>query len=207
MISDVRMGRMTQGTVFCGTCAEEYPGRPVCGIVITARCDTTHEKTPIVNYLPVVTVEGWLQSHGGLMSIGREYAETRNRFKNLLVKKQLSETPLEVHSPIQIAAFNFPYPEESAGQKAAKERKDADEVRAIASRMNELTGCLDSPPPPKVSANSADSENSVSYATHQRLYVAITRARYRIALLGVKARGMSEVLGSAETHGLIQLEQ
>ncbi|TGP40553.1 hypothetical protein EN871_27725 [bacterium M00.F.Ca.ET.228.01.1.1] len=61
--------------------------------------------------------------------------------------------------------------------------------------------------PPKVSADSADSENFVSYATHQRLYVAITRARYRIALLGVKARGMSEVLGNAETHGLIQLEQ
>ncbi|TGP40552.1 hypothetical protein EN871_27720 [bacterium M00.F.Ca.ET.228.01.1.1] len=147
MISDPRMGRITQGTVFCGACAEEYPGRPVWGIVITARCDTTHEKTPIVNYLPVVTVEDWLQSHGGLLSIDREYAETKNRFKNLLVKKQLSETLLEVHSPIQIAAFNFPYPEESSGQKAAKERKDADEARAIASRMSELTGCLDSPLP------------------------------------------------------------
>lgn len=61
--------------------------------------------------------------------------------------------------------------------------------------------------PPKVSSDTADSENFVSYATHQRLYVAITRARYRIALLGVKARGMSEVLSNAETHGLIQLEK
>ncbi|QGZ66949.1 UvrD-helicase domain-containing protein [Paraburkholderia acidisoli] len=60
--------------------------------------------------------------------------------------------------------------------------------------------------PPKVSAESADSENFVSYATHQRLYVAITRARYRIALLGVKARGMSDVLGNAAKHGLLQLE-
>lgn len=59
--------------------------------------------------------------------------------------------------------------------------------------------------PPKVSADSADSENFVSYATHQRLYVAITRARYRVALLGMKARGISDVLGNAVSNGLFEL--
>jgi hypothetical protein len=147
VISDPRMGRITQGTVFCGACAEEYPGRPVWGVVITARCDTTHEKTPIVNYLPVVTVEDWLQSHGGLLSIDREYAEAKNKLKNLLVKKQLSETLLEVHSPSQIAEFNFAYPDDSTGQKAAKERKEADDARAIALRLNDLADCLGGPLP------------------------------------------------------------
>lgn len=59
--------------------------------------------------------------------------------------------------------------------------------------------------PPKVSSDSADSENFVSYATHQRLYVAITRARYRVALLGVKARGMADLLANAAAHGLVEV--
>lgn len=59
--------------------------------------------------------------------------------------------------------------------------------------------------PPKFSYASADSDNFVSYATHQRLYVAITRARFRVAVLGVKPRGVSDVLSSAVTHGLIKL--
>ncbi|MFY4696471.1 3'-5' exonuclease [Burkholderia glumae] len=59
--------------------------------------------------------------------------------------------------------------------------------------------------PPRFSSHSADSENFVSYATHQRLYVAITRARYRVALLGVKARGISDVLGNAVSNGLFEL--
>lgn len=57
--------------------------------------------------------------------------------------------------------------------------------------------------PPKISSDSTDSENFVSYATHQRLYVAITRARYRVALLGVKARGVSDLLANASVHGLV----
>lgn len=57
--------------------------------------------------------------------------------------------------------------------------------------------------PPKVSSESTDSENFVSYASHQRLYVAITRARYRVALLGVKARGMTDLLANAVVHGLV----
>jgi hypothetical protein len=141
------MGRITQGTIFCGACAEEYPRRPVWGVVITARCDTTHEKTPIVNYLPVVTVEDWLKSHGGLLSIDREYAEVRNKLKNLLVKKQLSESLLDVHTPDTIAELNFPFPNEKTSQKAIKDRKDAEDARTIASRMNDLANCLGSPLP------------------------------------------------------------
>jgi hypothetical protein len=61
--------------------------------------------------------------------------------------------------------------------------------------------------PPKFSHSSADSDNFVSYATHQRLYVAITRARFRVTVLGVKARGVSDVLASAVHHQLIALEE
>ncbi|QGZ66948.1 hypothetical protein [Paraburkholderia acidisoli] len=147
MISKPRMGRITQGTVFCGACAEEYPGRPAWGVVITARCDTTHEKTPIVNYLPAVTVEDWLQSHGGLLSIDREFLEVKNKYRNLLVKKQLSESLLDVHSPMQIAENNFPFPDESLGNRAQKERKDAEDARGFAARLQTLGDCLVTPLP------------------------------------------------------------
>jgi hypothetical protein len=59
--------------------------------------------------------------------------------------------------------------------------------------------------PPVFSHDSSDSENFVSYATHQRLYVAITRARYRVAILGDKARGVSDVLANAVTHNILQV--
>ncbi|WP_408951129.1 UvrD-helicase domain-containing protein [Lysobacter sp. Hz 25] len=57
--------------------------------------------------------------------------------------------------------------------------------------------------PPRFNHESADSENFISYATHQRLYVAITRAKYRVAILGVKARGASEIFSSAISHGVL----
>lgn len=142
MVSEPRMGRITQGTIFCGGYAEDYPGLPVWGVIITARCDTTHEKTPIVNYLPVVTMEDWLLGHGGMLSIDREAAEVSNRFKNLLLKRQLSASLLEVHSPDDIAKLHFPVPAELGNQKANKEAKDAELAKQTASWLNQLQQCL-----------------------------------------------------------------
>lgn len=147
MVSEPRMGRITQGTVFCGGYAEHYSGLPVWGLVITARCDTAHEKTPIVNYLPVVTMEDWLLGHGGLLSIDREAADVRNRFKSLLAKHQLSASLLEVHTPNEIAKLHFPVREEVDDAKVTKEAKDALEARDIASLLNQLQRCLGSPLP------------------------------------------------------------
>jgi len=59
--------------------------------------------------------------------------------------------------------------------------------------------------PPKFSRETFDSDNFISYATHQRLYVAITRARFRVAILGVKARGPTEVLANAITHNVLRV--
>ncbi len=147
MVSEPRMGRITQGTIFCGGYAEHYSGLPVWGLVITARCDTTHEKTPIVNYLPVVTMEDWLLGHGGVLSIDREAADVKNRFKSLLAKRQLSASLLEVHSPYEIAKLHFPRPAESGSQKAIKETKEAEEASETAAWLSHLQQCLVSPLP------------------------------------------------------------
>lgn len=59
--------------------------------------------------------------------------------------------------------------------------------------------------PPALTKDSSESDNFVSYATYQRLYVAITRARYRVAILGVKARGVSDVLANAVSHNILEI--
>lgn len=59
--------------------------------------------------------------------------------------------------------------------------------------------------PPKGSALEFEpSQNFLNYAAHQRLYVAITRARFRVEILGNKARGLSDILRSAVAAGLLE---
>jgi len=60
--------------------------------------------------------------------------------------------------------------------------------------------------PPKGSGLEFEpSQNFVNYAAHQRLYVAITRARFRVEVLGNKARGVSEILRSSVAAGLLDV--
>jgi hypothetical protein len=57
--------------------------------------------------------------------------------------------------------------------------------------------------PPRPSDIVSDSLNFLSYASHQRLYVAITRARFRVEILGLATRGASALLNSAIANKLI----
>lgn len=58
--------------------------------------------------------------------------------------------------------------------------------------------------PPRPSEFQSESANFLSYASHQRLYVAITRARYRVEAMGLETRGESTLLASAFASGLIE---
>jgi hypothetical protein len=57
--------------------------------------------------------------------------------------------------------------------------------------------------PPGKTADTIDSLNYLSYASHNRLYVAITRARYRVEVLIVGERGPSSLLKSAIASGYL----
>lgn len=59
--------------------------------------------------------------------------------------------------------------------------------------------------PPRSSAG-GDSQAFLDFAAHQRLYVAITRAKFRVAILGVRARGMSATLASAKASELLDVK-
>lgn len=148
MISLPRMGRMTQGTVFCGACADGYEALPVWGLVITARCDTAHDKVIVVNYLPVVRMEDWLGRHGGLLVLEKLQQDLRNKFVALLKKKNLSDSLLDVYAPSDIANDHFP----TLGRDPVNNKERADEADRrkaldIASELAAVTAVLQKSPP------------------------------------------------------------
>lgn len=59
-----------------------------------------------------------------------------------------------------------------------------------------LVGVDEGRVPPSIHA-SAETKAFLSFSAHNRLYVAITRARYRVVIIGVRARGPSSVLRAA----------
>jgi len=66
-----------------------------------------------------------------------------------------------------------------------------------------LVGVDEGRVPPSRGTESAESRNFLSYAAHNRLYVAITRARYRVEILVSRERGPSSLLTSAIQAGLL----
>lgn len=59
-----RIGLLTQGTVFNCATAFRYPKKEVFGLTITARCDVAQEKYRLLNYVPIVRLDDWLQVDG-----------------------------------------------------------------------------------------------------------------------------------------------
>lgn len=66
-----------------------------------------------------------------------------------------------------------------------------------------LVGADDGRVPPVQGANAEAARHFLTYAAHNRLYVAVTRARYRVEILGESARGISRILRPAVEAGLI----
>ncbi len=60
-----------------------------------------------------------------------------------------------------------------------------------------LVGVDDGRVPPSPNSQHSQSKAYLTFAAHNKLYVAVTRARYQVAILGVKARGPSVILKSA----------
>lgn len=69
-----------------------------------------------------------------------------------------------------------------------------------------LVGIDEGRVPPETGDQSESSKNYLSYASHNRLYVAVTRAKYRVELLGEKARGPSKILQPAIQSNLLALQ-
>lgn len=58
--------------------------------------------------------------------------------------------------------------------------------------------------PPSNDHENFSSKSFLSYVSHNRLYVAVSRARYRVEMLGEKARGPSRIISAAISSGLVR---
>jgi hypothetical protein len=83
----------------------------------------------------------------------------------------------------------------------------ADYVGGLEFQGAVLVGVDDGRVPPAGAATTRESRHFLTYAYHNRLYVAVTRARYRLEFLGTVDRGPSPILESALRNGLVELEE
>lgn len=67
-----------------------------------------------------------------------------------------------------------------------------------------LVGVDDGRVPPSPNNQHSQSKAYLTFAAHNKLYVAVTRARYQVAILGVQARGPSAILKSALDAGALE---
>ncbi|MES0040902.1 UvrD-helicase domain-containing protein [Mesorhizobium sp. M0091] len=66
-----------------------------------------------------------------------------------------------------------------------------------------LIGVDDGRVPPTGLSRLAESKSYLTYVAHNKLYVSITRARYRVEILGARERGPSSILVSAISTGVL----
>ncbi|BAB51913.1 3'-5' exonuclease [Mesorhizobium japonicum] len=60
-----------------------------------------------------------------------------------------------------------------------------------------LVGVDEGRAPPLLTSQRSESKAYMTFSAHNKLYVAISRARYRVAILGTKERGASSILRGA----------
>lgn len=112
--------KLTQGSIFSCAQAEDYAGCPVHGLVITARCDITHDKAAVFNYLPVVRFDDWIHRDFLSILLTRSETDAQQQFINLLKGNNISERVFATHSPHQIASSFFPEQTENKTLKKAR---------------------------------------------------------------------------------------
>ncbi len=67
-----------------------------------------------------------------------------------------------------------------------------------------LVGVDDGRVPPLPNSQHSQSRAYLTFAAHNKLYVAVTRARYQVSILGVQARGPSAILKNALDAGVLE---
>ncbi|MER9229743.1 hypothetical protein NKI39_29830 [Mesorhizobium sp. M0664] len=138
-----KIGRLNQGVIFTCAKAERYDGRQVFGLIITARCDLAQEKFPMLNYVPVVSLDDWLVTDGLDLMLSRASADTTGKLKGALKTAGIAESLLNSQSPRQIFDSFF-LDDYSKGKKPAKQFFDIVEVcEFLASFQRNISLCID----------------------------------------------------------------
>jgi hypothetical protein len=138
-------GPPSQGDIWSNLPAP-YGHLPICtGLVITPRCDLAHDKTPVINYLPIVAIEEFLEFFGGFALLEGESYRAREALKKAAEPLGLTQL-VDLDYPIESILRDF---EANLERKAAElgiSNKRASEYLAIfhscGVRINEIATCL-----------------------------------------------------------------
>lgn len=97
------IGRITQGSIFNGAKSRCYPEvRSLYGIIISPRCDIEQRKAPQYYYLPVITMQDWIQVDFPPIYVAALEKDVKNGLKNVLKEFGESNTILDKFSPKEV---------------------------------------------------------------------------------------------------------
>lgn len=143
-VEAARIGLLTQGTIFNCATAFRYPKKEVFGLTITARCDVAQEKYRLLNYVPIVRLDDWLQVDGLEILLDQERKQQLGSIKSALIEADLSPN-LMLSVPLsEILSVHFGT--ESRDRKVTKIRerleKIASELEAVETSRANPSACL-----------------------------------------------------------------
>ena len=161
-------GNLRQGTIFSGAIADGYSGCDVHGIVITAHCDLTHGKVPLVNYLPAVHMADWFSRDFAASLIGRIRSDLNARLSDILRSEGYSATILTVHD--RRRAIDALFPSTARGKSGTRGDKAREIVNAL-----DLLDDLDRPAPESLTSDQLAALEEISPKFASRLRVECLR--------------------------------
>jgi len=132
-----KLGKLTQGSIFCCAVASGYPGSRVYGLTITARCDVAQDKYPVLNYLPVVELKDWLRVDGLEILKETETREQNGRLTGALKQANVSPSIRTSISLEEIARVHFP---QDVGPKV--KRRSSKIFTELVAEVNEFNRIL-----------------------------------------------------------------
>ncbi len=86
---------LTQGTIFTCATSEDYADAAPRGLIITARCDVAHGKTPVISYVPMISFRAWLFHDGLRLLASRTIAASQGTMKSSLRDVGLAASMLD----------------------------------------------------------------------------------------------------------------
>lgn len=100
------INRMTQGSIINGCIADAFPNEEVFGLIVTPRCDLSHDKVDSVHYLPVVPFERWFEvvAKPIIKKTWKKkiYSDLNNLFKREKIGANVMDTELSYDDMLKI---------------------------------------------------------------------------------------------------------
>lgn len=119
----LKLGHITQGSIFSGAISESYRSCEVYGIVITARCSVSNKKLTSYHYLPVVKYEDWINNDFRELLLEETMKKYKGKLKDILRQNKQSVEIIE--------QFKFEKIKEIISPTISSEKKQNEFCKAI----------------------------------------------------------------------------